>query len=274
MNPQDPYQKLQNPQTQGSSLPPVPQENPSFPQPSSSTNPYAQTYDAPSAQPAENTSQFEPQPQIQPLTPLNGASDSASVPDDYTTVDYLNRIAPQEQKTINRFAVFGLIGSVLVSVILVFVMMMSSQGPSVNELIPPISKRIDTLATVAKAETTKLTQNEIVEANASLSSSLNSMKAQLDAIIKERKIKATGSSSTEKAYLENLQKKLDDSYQKGTLDRTYTTQMTFELSSLKSQINKLKRTSKNKSITEFCDSAITNIDTILAAYGKFEGSKS
>ena len=97
----------------------------------------------------------------------------------------------------------------------------------------------------------------------------------VDAIIKERKLKSSGSiKKEEKAYLEKLQKKLDDAHQKGTLDRTYTTAMTYELSILKSQVNKLKRSSgNNKSIAAFCNSSITSIDTILASYSKFSASK-
>jgi len=205
----------------------------------------------------------------------NNFNSPAATPDDYTTVDYLNRIAPLEERTVNRFAVFGLIGAAIVSAIVLLVVMVSSQGPDANGQIPTISDRINTLSSVSKNETTKLTQLEISEANASLSSTLTSMKSQLDAIIKERKLKSSGSvKKEEKAYLEKLQKKLDDAHQKGTLDRTYTTAMTYELSILKSQVNKLKRSSgNNKSIAAFCNSSITRIDTILASYSKFSASK-
>ena len=205
----------------------------------------------------------------------NNFNSPAATPDDYTTVDYLNRIAPLEERTVNRFAVFGLIGAAIVSAIVLLVVMVSSQGPDANGQIPTISDRINTLSSVSKNETTKLTQLEISEANASLSSTLTSMKSQLDSIIKERKLKSSGSvKKEEKAYLEKLQKKLDDAHQKGTLDRTYTTAMTYELSILKSQVNKLKRSSgNNKSIAAFCNSSITSIDTILASYSKFSASK-
>ena len=79
--------------------------------------------------------------------------------------------------------------------------------------------------------------------------------------------------ASEKKYLESIEKKLNDAHQKGILDRTYTTRMTYELSLLKTQINKLKRATKNKDITEFCDASIKNINTILAAYDKFSASK-
>ena len=258
-----PQQAQQIPQPAQTSYRPQPLQTPYQSQPaqnlSSNPNPSLSSNPAPFSNPALN----------------NFNSPAAATPDDYTTVDYLNRIAPLEERTVNRFAVFGLIGAAIVSAIVLLVVMVSSQGPDANGQIPTISDRINTLSSVSKNETTKLTQLEISEANASLSSTLTSMKSQLDAIIKERKLKSSGSvKKEEKAYLEKLQKKLDDAHQKGTLDRTYTTAMTYELSILKSQVNKLKRSSgNNKSIAAFCNSSITSIDTILASYSKFSASK-
>lgn len=274
MNPQDPYRPSQNPQPQGqSTLPPV---NPAANQPypySTPTNPAPNPSSAPQStyQNQGFTSTSNPAP-----TSYNTASASPlSTPDDYATVDYLNRIAPIEQRNVNRFAVFGLIGAVITAAVVGLVVMISSQGPNANGQIPAISSRIDTLSEVAKEETTKLTQTEISEANASLSSALTSMKSQLDTIVKDRKLKISGDiKKDEKTYLEKLQKKLGDAHQKGTLDRTYTTTMTYELSMLKSQINKLKRSAgKDKTVTAFCNAAISSIDTILASYNKFSASK-
>lgn len=257
------------------SLQPRPQPAQQMPQPAQTSyrpQPLQTLYQS---QPAQNPIPSSGSNQTQFSNPafnnLNSPAPAAT-PDDYTTVDYLNRIAPLEERTVNRFAVFGLIGAVLTAVVVIFIVITSSQGPNSNEMLLPISQRVDTLGTVAKAETTKLVQIEIAEANASLSSTLTSMKAQLETIMKSKKIK-TANSASEKKYLESIEKKLNDAHQKGILDRTYTTQMTYELSLLKTQINKLKRATKNKDITEFCDVSIKNINTILAAYDKFSASK-
>ena len=72
--------------------------------------------------------------------------------------------------------------------------------------------------------------------------------------MKERKLKTSEKSAaakTEKAYSDELAKTLDDSYQRGTLDRTYTSQMTYELTVLKSKLTKLQRSTKSKELTEF-----------------------
>jgi hypothetical protein len=224
-----------------------------------------------------------PQPQAQPSAPTPSPYPtpaplpSGTQPDQYS-VDYLNQIAPKEQRTVNRFAVFGLIGGVLMALVVAIVIMANAGGPDFSSQAKSIQSRITTLQTVADAEQPNLKENAISEANSALSSALTSMNADLTALMKAKGIKASSSSSatitkTEKTYAAALQKKLDDSYQRGTLDRTYTTQMTYELTLLRSQLTKLKNTANSKSVAAFCNSAVTNIDTILKAYGNFSATK-
>lgn len=297
---QDPYTNPQQPYSQGSAnnLPP---ENPQQP-----AAPYNQVYgqQTPQQQTAPNlyynSQAAQPQPpaysqqapslaanQPDQLPQINQTAPSydtgpqplstfpvyaSSSDDDYNTVDYLNRIAPQEQHTINRIAIFALIGTVIASVIIILILIINPGASDANSLIQPIRDRTDTLNKVVDENEGRLTQTEIAEANTALNSTLTTMQTRLDAIIKERKIQKK-SSSTEKSYLEALQKKLNDSYQKGKLDSSYATAMTYELTILKSQLNKLKKVSDSKSIRSFCDESINNINVILKAYHDFASTK-
>lgn len=280
---QDSYPNPNQPNQQGSSgLPPVqPQQYPQNtqqgypqqPQYSQNTNPYQQPqYSSyPEQQyaqdPYQQTAQYGPQPQS-----LNSYQ-TPSPNDDTTTVDYLNKIAPKEQKTLNKIAVFALIGAIIASAIVIMIILINPGKPSTNNLIQPISDRADTLETVVGDNEGRLSQTEIAEANTALDSTLSTISSQLKTIIKERKIKKT-STKTEKAYLTALQDKLDSAYQKGTLDRSYTTTMTYELTIFKTQLSKLQKTSTDSSIKSFCKESISNIDTILTAYNNFTASKS
>jgi hypothetical protein len=298
---QDPYTNPQQPYSQGSAnnLPPENPQQPAAPynqvysqqtpQQQTAPNPY---YNSQAAQPQQpvysqqapnlaanqppdqflQTSQTEPTYNTGPQ-PLNAFPVYTGNPnDDYNTVDYLNRIAPQEQHTINRIAIFALIGTVIASVIIILIMIINPGAADTNSLIQPIRDRTDTLNKVVDENEGRLTQTEITEANTALNSTLTAMQTRLDAIIKERKIQKK-SSSTEKSYLEALQKKLNDSYQKGKLDSSYATAMTYELTILKSQLNKLKKVSDSKSIRSFCDESINNINVILKAYHDFASTK-
>lgn len=297
---QDPYTNPQQPYSQGSAnnLPPENPQQPATPYNQSygqqvpgqqTSNPYyynqaaqpqppAYSQQAPNLaanQPPDQflqTSQTEPTYNTGPQ-PLNTFPVYTGNPnDDYNTVDYLNRIAPQEQHTINRIAIFALIGTVIASVIIILIMIINPGAADTNSLIQPIRDRTDTLNKVVDENEGRLTQTEIAEANTALNSTLTAMQTQLEAIIKERKIQKK-SSSTEKGYLESLQKKLNDSYQKGKLDSSYATAMTYELTILKSQLNKLKKVSDSKSIRSFCDESINNLNVVLKSYHDFASTK-
>lgn len=207
--------------------------------------------------------------------PQNFAPNTPSATTSNYSVDYLNQIAPQEQKKINRFAVIALIGGVLISALFGIILLSSSGGPSVSDQLTPIAARITTLEAATEEQQPHLRETKISEANAALNSSLTSMNTDIKAILKERKLKVNDKSTAgkkEKTYSETLTKTLDDSYQRGTLDSTYTSQMTYELTVLKSKLSKLKRSTKSTSLTSFVDDGITNIDTVLKAYDSFESA--
>lgn len=253
MNPETPFQPTSQPPQNG--LPPV------SPSPTSQT-PADPWTNQPTATVAPTPVAAEPQPQH---TSTNAQSYDAS---------YLDQIAPAKQANVNRFAVVALIAVVIISAIAGVFMILNSGGPSANSLIPPLSERIGSLQSVTDTSQKRLAENQITSANAALSSSLTSMKADLDAIIKNNKLKTDKNlAATEKAYLAKLQKTLDDAHQRGTLDRTYTTQMTYELTVLKSRLSQLKKASRSETTHKFCDDAIKNIDAVLKSYESFSATK-
>lgn len=294
MNPQG--QPGQNPPgVSPNGVPPIPggwgQPQPSTNQPQQNTwqQPQQPVQQAPSQQPPWPTQQpqmqqapYQPQqqpapmPGYQPQAPFTPPSGANGQSPEYS-IDYLNQIAPKEQRVVNRFAVFGLIGGGIFAAIFALILISTSGGPSANDQLIPISERIATLQSVTTTEQTHLAEDQISQANAALSSSLSSMTISMKTILTERKLKDDAGSSSakaEKAYAAKLTATLENSYQRGTLDRTYTSQMTYELTVLRSRITKLKQTSGSKEILSFCDTALTNIDLVLKAYSTFDATKS
>jgi len=192
------------------------------------------------------------------------------------SVDYLNQIAPKEQKAVNRFAVIALVGGILISALFAIILLSSSGGPNADDQLPSVAARVTTLKTVAEAQQPHLRDTKLSEANAALSSSLTTMNTDIQGILKERKIKSNDKSTVgkkETAYSEKLSTTLDQSYQRGTLDTIYTSQMSYELTVLRGKLTKLKRSTKSKSLTTFSSNGITNIDTILRAYENADTSE-
>lgn len=280
MNPQgQPGQQTPGVSPQG--VPPIPggwnQPNPPQTQPQ---------FQQPWQQPTQATPQqtpWQPQapqpqqlPTYQPQTPFSPPSGANGQSPEYS-IDYLNQIAPQQQRVVNRFAVFGLIGAGIVSAIFALILIASSGAPSVNDQLIPISERITTLQSVTSVEQDHLAEDQISQANAALTSALASMSTSMTTILTERNLKdSSGSSSAiaEKTYATNLTTTLDDSYQRGTLDRTYTSQMTYELTVLKSRITRLNESTGSKELISFCNSALSNINIVLQAYSTFDATKS
>ena len=272
MNPEGQPEQQPSPQSQHNGVPPITGAWQQQPQPLQSwnANPTPVGNTQPTQLPQANTTPVAAQ---QPYTLPSGADGQAP---EYS-IDYLNQIAPKEQKAINRFAVLGLIGAGILSAIFAVIIIASSGGPDANTQIIPISERIATLQTVTAAEQTHLTEDQISQANASLTSALASMGTNLQAIMKERGLKnesGSASAKAEQVYAAKLTKILEDSYQRGTLDRTYTSQMTYELTVLKSQTTKLKASTSSQELTSFCNTSLDNINLILKAYTSFDATKS
>jgi gas vesicle protein len=189
--------------------------------------------------------------------------------------NYLEEIAVQPPaKAPNKLIVIGIIVGVLLAAAFAFLLISTSGSPSVANQMTTINKRIDTLQSVAANQQKHLTENAIAEANATLSSSLTTMSADLSALndVKENNDKPT--TKPETTYQTNLADTLDAAYQRGTLDRTYTVQMTYELTILRNMLVTLKTNSSQNTIKKFCDTSITNLDSILKLYANFDATKS
>jgi hypothetical protein len=201
-----------------------------------------------------------------------------NAPNEQYSVDYLNQIAPVQRKSTNRFAVIALIGGVLLAALAAVFILANAGPPDFSAQAKGVQSRISTLQTVADGQQTHLKENAISEANSSLASALTSMDTELTALMKTKGIKVADSTkrtvtASEKLYADTLTKKLDDSYQRGTLDRTYATQMTYELTVLRSKLTRMKNAANSKSVTAYVDSAVANIDPILKAYNAFSATK-
>ncbi len=276
MNPQDPWgNPTPPPQTpptpSGGNLPNVDPRLYASQQPQPQQALQQPTQPQPYSQP---TAQQPTQPQVdyQYTTDPQNAVPAYQDPDranDYT-VDYLNSIAaPAQQKIVSKFAIFGMIGGVLIAAIIGVILFSAPKGKTTSDLIPALASRIDTLSKVTKAQQKHLSENRLAETNAALNSSLGTMDTDIKKIIEDQKIKKSQSKTTitaEEAYATMLTKTFDDAYQRGTLDRTYLSQMTYELTILEKQINSVKKTSKNKDIKAFCDNALANVELVLKSY--------
>lgn len=188
--------------------------------------------------------------------------------------NYLDQIATTEPVHVHKFAMLGLIGGILVALIVGIMIMMSSGGPDLATQAKSISGRITTIKTVVDAQQKHINDTSLSETNITLSALLTTMSTDLTATMKAKKITVTSKqSTTEKTYAATLTKKLDDAYQRGTLDRTYAPQLVYELTLLRTKLAAMKKTSSSTSIDTFCADAITNLDAIIEPLQNFSATQ-
>ena len=202
---------------------------------------------------------------------------AASEPDTSFPVDYLNEIAPKQQPVqMNRFAVFGLIGGVLLLAFAIVMMMVNSQ-PNYTKQAQTTLARIETLQAATKEQQSRLTENELSSMNTTLTTSLGSMGTELKSSLKDAKIKTEligDAKKTEKAYSDKLSKTLEDAYLTGALDRVYAREMSYQLSILKSYLQKLKTASGNrKAIADYVATNSKTLDAATKSFSNFTSTK-
>ena len=250
---------------------------------------YASTYPSPSqptAQPYQPQSGgYNGQAYANPQQPLGATAmaatgadlGAASEPDTSFPVDYLNEIAPKQQPVqMNRFAVFGLIGGVLLLAFAIVMMMVNSQ-PNYTKQAQSTLARIETLQAATKEQQSRLTENELSSMNTTLTTSLGSMGTELKSSLKDAKIKTEllgDAKKTEKAYSDKLSKTLEDAYLTGSLDRVYAREMSYQLSILKSYLQKLKTASGNrKAIADYVATNSKTLDAATKSFSNFTSTK-
>ena len=250
---------------------------------------YASAYPSPSqpaAQPYQPQSGgYNGQAYANPQQPLGATAmaatgadlGAASEPDTSFPVDYLNEIAPKQQPVqINRFAVFGLIGGVLLLAFAIVMMMVNSQ-PNYTKQAQSTLARIETLQAATKEQQSRLTENELSSMNTTLTTSLGSMGTELKSSLKDAKIKTEllgDAKKTEKAYSDKLSKTLEDAYLTGSLDRVYAREMSYQLSILKSYLQKLKTASGNrKAIADYVATNSKTLDAATKSFSNFTSTK-
>lgn len=194
-------------------------------------------------------------------------------------VDYLNQIAtPLPVKKASPLLVFGLIGGVLLTVgLALFMVIQSTAPPNVSMQLYSLQTRLDTLDRVSNEQGARLTQNNLSSINSTLDTTIKSMQANLKSYMDSKGYKDTKTiatvKKTESSYYDKLSQGLNDAYLTGTLDRSYSSEMPYQLTVLKSKLQKLKAAANSKSFTEFYDKNVPSLNIAIDQLAKFQSTK-
>jgi hypothetical protein len=194
-------------------------------------------------------------------------------------VDYLNQIATTPPvKKVSPVIIFGAIGAVIISAIVVlFMLIQSAAPPSATTQLYSLQARIATLDKLTVEQGKHLTQSDLSTMNTNVGVMLKSMSAQVGAYMKERGSASDKTSvaakSAEKAYAEKLSTKLNNAYLTGTLDRLYASEMVYQLNILKSKLQSVKAVAKSKKFNEVYDNNVPSLIKISEKLSAFQNTK-
>lgn len=168
-----------------------------------------------------------------------------------------------------------MIGGVIALAIFALFMLSSMGGqPNFSEQSLAVKGRIATLLTVSKEQQPHLTENGLRDTNATLSLTLATMDTNLGEIIQSKSTKKTEAITKPDSTYADLSAQLNDSYLSGTLDRSYASELNYQLSLFKTQLRRLKnQAGNNKSVNDFYDKSLPSIETVQKQFDEFAGTK-
>lgn len=195
------------------------------------------------------------------------------------TVEYLNSIAPKEQEKFwtrskIMLAAFIGVGLILSLGFLIF----GNRGDSNNEAVTRVFYHIMSLEETAKKQQSRLKSSNLSALNAGLSISLSANKASMAEFMTSRKIEVLKDSKIKKSTLfekvskdyTKLDETLEEAFLKTTLDEVYSREMSYQLSVVKTNIEKLKKRLNSKKANKTLDEIIANFETSIKGLSEFK----
>ena len=179
---------------------------------------------------------------------------------------------------------FGIIGGVLLAnVIAMFIMVRAAAPPDVGTQVLALQARIDTLLKVSGEQKKHIAQNDLSNINSIMQTQLKSTAADVSGYISSKKIitakdaskdkRVIAANSAETPVYTKLSQKLNNAYLMGTLDQTFSSEMAYQLTMLKSMMQRVKSSARNKAFTELYTKNIESLDVITTQFNKFQGTQ-
>lgn len=197
------------------------------------------------------------------------------------SLDYLNSISAQPVQTgmlDRKFKIIFIILGVVSIIVAGLLAVRALSGPDATSQANALYVRITSLQTVLTSQQKHLSENAIVNINATMSAALASMESDIKKIIEDGGEKApkTDDKSLKPAdlkYKNDLISKFNDAYLTGTLDRGYASEMAYQMSLLKSQMQKYQSSTGKKSAEDFYERNAPSLDMAIKSFSDFAATK-
>ena len=232
------------------------------------------------AQQTAQPQQFQQNPQNQaPTHLLPNQQYSTNQTENPYTIEYLNSIAPKEKQSFwtkgkLALAAFAGLGLIFALGFMIF----GGSGDSNNDAITRVYYHIVNLEQTVQNQQKRLKNSNLSALNAGLTTSLAANKTSLVSYMESRQIKILKDSQMTKSTLfekvskdyTTLNETLEEAFLKTTLDEVYAREMSYQISVVKSNIEKLKSRLNSKKASEVLDEIVASLETSRKSLSEFK----
>lgn len=192
------------------------------------------------------------------------------------SIDYLNQIAPKQKGPgVSNKLFFGVIGLGIILVIAFAIALISSgRGPSETVQMETMAARLQALQSIADNAGQNIGDDSLQSANANLDTELTSLNQQIVVPLKNNGInaKALPQSIVKAQALTDTTNRLNDAKLNAVYDRTYASEMSFQLSELFILMREINSGSNSRSMRAFIQNALSNLKPIDDQLSSFTGA--
>jgi len=194
------------------------------------------------------------------------------------SIDYLNQIAPQPKKPgLNRRLFLVIIGGGLVLVLIVGVLTLFSSGSNgPTQKMETLAARLKTLQTISDNAQPNIKSNSLRSTNSTLDILLTNANRDIITPLSKNNIdiKNIDKSITATENGSALSQKLSDAKLNAVFDRTYASEMNYQLNTVLVLMQDIYTRVNSKSMKDFINTTTTNLQPIEKQFDNFNAATS
>lgn len=191
------------------------------------------------------------------------------------SIDYLNEIASQPPQKSKKDKLFPfIIGGGVVLVIIAVLLMAFSSGGGPKEKMQTLAARLITLQKISSDTQKNLKSGSLRSTNSNLTIFLtNTNRDIVDPLAKNNiDVKKLDSAITTKEDGSALTQKLEDARLNAVLDRTYASEMTYQLKTVAVLLQEIYDGTNSKSFKDFLEATNTNLQPLIKQLEAFNNT--
>lgn len=184
--------------------------------------------------------------------------------------NYLDQISSQQKTaTMSPYALWGIIGAVLLVAIGAILILTQGGGDSASQKFTNLIYRVQALEKLTKSNTKTIQNSKLLAANSSLNSILTGIDKQSDASLKVyglQKLPTTPNDSPITKEYADITSKLDNARLNVAFDDTYAREVTYQIKLIRSEMSSLYNQSRSSTVKTFLQQSDTNLQPLLTAF--------